>query len=71
LVHVQLDEGRGNGLLALRVLPCYLVDCLRDELEDEVQVDLVLFVTGSVEEVEQLDYVAMLQAPHYLFFKKR
>ena len=66
LVHVQLDEGRGNGLLGFGVLPRHLVHRFRDELEDQVQVDLVLLIPGGVEEVEQLDDVAVLQSSHYL-----
>ena len=53
LIHVQLDEGDWNGLLLLAVLPeseylvkyrdrDHLVDSLRDILQHQVQVDLVL-----------------------------
>ena len=66
LVHVQLDEGDWDRLLAFGVLSGHLVDGFRDVLEDEVQVDLVLLLAGSVEEVKQLDYVAMLQPSHNL-----
>ena len=33
LVHVQLDEGDGDGLLLLTVLPCHLVNGLWDVLQ--------------------------------------
>ena len=38
LVHVQLDEGRRDRLLALAVLPRHLVHRLRDELQHQVLV---------------------------------
>ena len=70
LVHVQLDEGDGDSLLAFRILPGHLVDSLRDVLEDQVEVDLILLLAGRVKEVEQLDDVAVLQASHYLVKRK-
>ena len=66
LVHIQPDEGPRNRLLALGILTSHFVHGLGDELQDEVQVDLVLLLARRVEEVHELDYVAVLQASHDL-----
>ena len=44
----------------------YLVDSLRNELQYEVEVNLVLLLPRGVEEVHQLDDVAVLESPHDL-----
>ena len=42
LIHVQLDEGDGDGLLLFAVLPGHLVDCLGYLFQYQVQVNLIL-----------------------------
>ena len=66
LVHVQLDEGPRDGLLAFRVLSCHLVHCFRDELEHEVEVYFVLLLSRRVEKIHEFDDVAVLEAAHDL-----
>lgn len=66
LVHVQLDEHDGNALLALGVLSGHLVDGLGDVFQHEIEVNLVLLLARRVEEILELDNVAMLQTPHDL-----
>ena len=41
LVHVQLDEGRRDRLLALAVLPRHLVHRLGDELQHQVLIECI------------------------------
>ena len=42
LIHVELDEGDGDGLLLLAVLPGHLVHCLGDVFQHQVQIYLIL-----------------------------
>ena len=66
LIHVQFDECDGYGLLLFAVLPGHLVHGLRDVLQHEVQVDLVLLLAAGVEKIQEADDVAVVQSPHDL-----
>ena len=66
LVHIKPNKGARNGLLALGVLPGHFVHGLRDEFQDEVQVNLIFFLPRGIEEVHEFDNVAMFQPPHDL-----
>ena len=69
LIHVQLDKRGWDGLLAFRILPCNLVHRFWYELKNKIEVDFIFFFSGGVEEVEQLDNVAVFKTTHYLLRK--
>jgi hypothetical protein len=66
LVHVELDEEYGHGLLELGVVSRGSVDGLGDVLEDKVEEDFILLVAIRVEESLEIDYVGVLDNPHDL-----
>ena len=68
LVHVEFNECNRYCLLLFAVLPGHLVDSLRDVLQHEVQVDLVLLLSAGVEEIQEAHDVAVIQPSHYLEF---
>ena len=66
LVHVEFNECNRYCLLLFAVLASHLVDSLRDVLQHEVQVDLVLLLPAGVEKIQEAHDVAVVQPSHYL-----
>ena len=61
LVHVEFNECNRYCLLLLAVLSRNFVDSLRDVLQHEVQVDLVLLLAAGVEKIQEAHDVAVVQ----------
>ena len=66
LVGVQFDEEYGHGLLHFIVVLENAIDCLRDVVHDDVQVDLILFVSLGVKGMLECDHIRVLQFFHDL-----
>ena len=62
LVRVKLNQQRGYHLLHFEVVLHDFVKSIRNEVHDDVEVDLIRFVAVSVEELSHLNAVGVVQS---------